>query len=149
MRKLNGRCFSTKKKVTGKVLKQKDVSGLLRISPRVLLAEIASDLTQEDKIFSGSVLAYNDNHLFTIGCNKVRSHKPKSASGRGGKGGGRSVLMREYYAVHPSQLVCENPLDFPASNPTVSGSIGGFAEIDKHGMFVKPTWASEIDDIYD
>jgi hypothetical protein len=90
----------------------------------------------------------NDNKLITIIGKRFRSlENVETAGSRANKK--TKVMTNSLLKAHPSHLVVESIVALPESSPVVSGEINPYLIIDDNGQILKPSWAINLEHIYD
>ena len=90
----------------------------------------------------------NDNELITIIGKRFRSlENVETAGSRANKK--TKVMTNSLLKAHPSHLVVESIVALPESSPVVSGEINPYLIIDDNGQILKPSWAFDLEHIYD
>lgn len=124
----------------------KSLTRAFSIHPRSVLKNLGSS---ESVRFSSSGI-YGDNWLLNIGDKVLKrlsaTTKPPSAGKEGSKvhSSGINAHVNKF---HPSMLVVESAIGF-SSKPGSNCLVNPYVMIDNTGGFIRPSSATEIDDIY-
>ena len=110
---------------------------------------VIDESNRSSKVFRANPDAFNDNFLLTIGLARCLSLESiASSSARKKKGGSKNKTSPFLLKAHPSQVIVTAMLDIPTSSPIETGSVSPYIEIDEDGNFIKPSYASELSQVF-